>query len=59
MVDFRLATGVVALAALVLVLVRLLYPGALPNGVRIGLDVAVLLLVAVAAGLLLKLLGLI
>jgi hypothetical protein len=57
MVDDRVAMGVAALAALVVVLARLLYPGRLSTGARIALDAVALVLLVVAGVFLLKILA--
>ncbi|MCI4372834.1 MAG: hypothetical protein L3K02_04235 [Thermoplasmata archaeon] len=57
MVDYRLVMGIVGLADLGLVLVRLLYPSTMPATTRNVLDVAIVVLLAAAVGLLLKVLG--
>jgi len=56
-VDYRLVMGLVCVVALVMVLFRQLYPAPLSAGTRLTLDVVILLLLAGAVVVLLKLFG--
>jgi hypothetical protein len=57
MVDLRPVLGAVSGLALVLLLVRQLYPGEMSPGARVGLDVVIGVVLVVAFGLVLDLIG--